>query len=115
MRSDPGPGSTRQAEWLHDFQARALGFEQIHPPQPVVAMLAGVLHSDRAIQVNIAIVRAFVRLREFLATHQDLAKKLARLERRYDGQFQAVFEAIRRLIDPIEKKRKRKMGFVKEG
>jgi hypothetical protein len=79
-----------------------------------VAMLASVLKSERAIQVNIAIVRAFVRLREFLATHEELAKKLARLERKYDARFQAVFEAIRQLMFSSEEKAKRKMGFVKE-
>lgn len=58
-----------------------------------VTMLASVLNSDRAIQVNVAIVRAFVRLRELLESHHDLAEKLAQLERRYDNQFKAVFDA----------------------
>ena len=80
-----------------------------------VAMLASVLHSERAIQVNIAIVRAFVRLREFLASHQELARKLAKLEKKYDSQFHAVFEAIRQLMKPPDEKRNRKMGFVKGG
>jgi hypothetical protein len=79
------------------------------------AMLAGVLRSDRAIRVNIAIVRSFVRLREFLSTHQDLAKRLAKMEKNYDAQFQAVFEAIRHLMGPLETKKNRRLGFVKEG
>jgi hypothetical protein len=78
-------------------------------------MLAGVLRSDRAIRVNIAIVRSFVRLREFLSTHQDLAKRLAKMEKNYDAQFQAVFEAIRHLMGPLETKKNRRLGFVKEG
>ena len=79
-----------------------------------VAMLASVLHSERAIQVNIAIVRAFVRMREFLATHQDLAKKLARLERKSDARFRVVFDAIEQLMSSKEEKGNRKLGFVKE-
>lgn len=63
-----------------------------------VAMLSTVLSSPRAVQVNIEIMRAFVRLRQLLNTHADLAKKLARLEKKYDVQFKAVFEAIRDLM-----------------
>ena len=63
-----------------------------------VAMLSTVLSSSRAVQVNIEIMRAFVRLRQLLNTHADLARKLARLEKRYDAQFKAVFEAIRELM-----------------
>ena len=80
-----------------------------------VAMLASVLHSERAVQMNIAIVRAFVRLREFLATHQDLAKKLTKLEKKYDSQFETVFDAIHSLISPPKERRSRKLGFVKDG
>ncbi len=77
-------------------------------------MLASVLRSERAIQVNIAIVRAFVRMREFLATHQGLAKKLAKLERKYDSNFQLVFEAIEHLMGREEKRKNRNMGFAKQ-
>jgi len=66
-----------------------------------VAMLSSVLNSDRAIEVNIAIMRAFVRLREILSTHKDLAAKLDKMERKlgeHDQHFQVVFEAIRQLI-----------------
>lgn len=79
-----------------------------------VAMLASVLRSERAIEVNIAIVRAFVLLREFLAMHQGLAKKLARLERKVDSNFQVVFDAIEHLMASGEPKKGRKLGFGKE-
>ena len=77
-------------------------------------MLSSVLRSKRAIQVNIAIMRAFVRLRQFLATHKELAEKLTDLERKigtHDEQIQAIFEAIRQLMTPQEPK-KRKIGFL---
>lgn len=76
-----------------------------------VAMLSSVLTSERAIEVNIAIMRAFVRLREILATHKDLARKLEELEKKYDKQFAIVFEAIRQLMTPPEPPPKRRIGF----
>ena len=79
-----------------------------------VAMLSGILNSDRAIQVNIAIMRTFVRLRWMIASHKDLARKLSSLERKYDSQFRIVFEAIKELMAPPAKK-KRKIGFNREG
>jgi len=78
-----------------------------------VAMLSSVLHSRRAIQVNIEIMRAFVRLRRMLASHADLARKLDALERKYDTQFKVVFDAIRELMKPPETK-KRPIGFLVE-
>ena len=75
-----------------------------------VAMLSSVLNSDRAIQVNIEIMRAFVRLRKLLASHVNLAKRLNALEQKYDVQFKAVFDAIRRLMAGPEKP-KRRIGF----
>lgn len=75
-----------------------------------VAMLSSVLRSRRAVQVNIAIMRAFVRLREMLLTNSDLARKLAELEKKYDAQFKVVFDAIRQLMTPPEKPRRR-IGF----
>jgi hypothetical protein len=81
-----------------------------------VAMLSSVLKSDRAIQVNIAIMRAFVKLRELLATHQDLAGRLEELEKRYqkhDGQIREVFDAIRALL--AAQPAKRPMGFRVQG
>lgn len=76
-----------------------------------VAMLSSVLHSDRAIHVNIEIMRAFVRLRQLLATNVELARKLATLERKYDAQFKIVFDAIREPMTPPEPKKKRPIGF----
>jgi hypothetical protein len=76
-----------------------------------VAMLSSVLRSQRAIQVNIEIMRAFVRLRRMLASHADLARKLDALERKYDAQFKVVFDAIRELMKPPESK-KRPIGFI---
>ena len=80
-----------------------------------VAMLSSVLNSQRAIDVNIEIMRAFVRLRQMLASHKDLERKLVALERKYDDQFKIVFEAIAELMTPPGKPRKR-IGFgIKEG
>jgi hypothetical protein len=76
-----------------------------------VAMLSSVLRSERAVQVNIAIMRAFVRLRELLASHADLALKLDELEQRYDAQFRLVFEALRELTAPPEDEARRRIGF----
>jgi hypothetical protein len=76
-----------------------------------IAMLSSVLNSDRAIEVNIQIMRTFVKLREMMSSHKDLAGKLSELEKKYDGQFQIVFEAIRQLIE-VEEKPKRKIGFI---
>jgi hypothetical protein len=81
-----------------------------------VAMLSTVLKSERAIEVNIAIMRVFVRLREMMATHKELAFKLIELEERLEGhdeQIQNIFEAIRQLMTPPERERK-KIGFVNE-
>jgi hypothetical protein len=93
-----------------------------HPPyaftQEGIAMLSGVLKSPRAVKVNIMIMRAFVKLRELLATHKELAGKLKELEKKYDSQFKVVFDAIRELMktapgpglpEPPQVK-----GFVKE-
>ena len=77
-----------------------------------VAMLSSVLRSRRAIQVNIEIMRAFIRLRQMLASHVELARKLDALEKKYDAQFKQVFEAIRQLMAPPEPKR-RPIGFRK--
>jgi hypothetical protein len=70
-----------------------------------VAMLSSVLNSKRAIEVNITIMRAFVRLRSLMATHKDLARKLDEMEKKYDAQFKVVFDAIRQLMTPSEKPR----------
>ncbi|MBI5969793.1 MAG: ORF6N domain-containing protein [Deltaproteobacteria bacterium] len=79
-----------------------------------VAMLSSVLNSERAIEVNILIMRAFVKLREMLASHKDLAKKLEEMEKKYDGQFKVVFQAIYELMKPTEPSR-RPIGFKAGG
>jgi hypothetical protein len=79
-----------------------------------VAMLSSVLNSDRAIEVNILIMRSFVKLREMISTHKDLAKKLEGLEQKYDSQFKMVFDAIRQLMAPPDPKKKRAIGFGRE-
>lgn len=76
-----------------------------------VAMLSSVLNSERAIQVNIAIMRAFVKLRQLLATHKDLARKLEQMEQKYDAQFKVVFDALRQLMQPPTSSPKR-IGFT---
>lgn len=86
-----------------------------------VAMLSSVLHSDRAIQINIAIMRAFVKLRELISTHKELAQKLAKLERKisnkfseHDEEIQILFKLIKQLMSPSEippEKPKRQIGF----
>ena len=78
-------------------------------------MLASVLSTPIAVQANVHVVRAFVRLREVLANHKELARKLEELEKKYDAQFKVVFDAIRQLMAPPEKSR-RSIGFrVEEG
>ena len=76
-----------------------------------VAMLSSVLRSKSAVNVNIEIMRAFVRLRELLATNTGLAQKLAALEKRYDHQFKVVFDAIREIMNPALPPKKHQIGF----
>ena len=80
-----------------------------------VAMLSSVLRSPRAVQVNVEIMRAFVRLRALLATHAALARKLKELERKYDGQFRIVFDAIRQLMSPPPEPERKRIGFGATG
>ncbi len=75
-----------------------------------VAMLSGVLHSPRAIQVNIQIMRTFAKFREIISANQDLSRRLSQLEKKYDTQFKVVFDAIRELMKPPEPSRRR-IGF----
>jgi ORF6N domain len=77
-----------------------------------VSMLSSVLRSQRAVLVNIEIMRAFVRMRQILATHIDLARKLEVLEKKYDNQFKAVFDAIRELMTPPPEPPRGKFGFA---
>ena len=79
-------------------------------------MLSGVLNSERAVEINIEIMRAFVRLREMISSNKDLARKLGALERKvesHDVHIRSLFEAIRQLMAPPEPK-KRKIGFLVE-
>ena len=75
-----------------------------------VAMLSSVLNSERAVQVNIQIMRAFIRMRQLLASQKGLMQKILAMEKKYDEQFKAVFEAIRQLMIEEEKPKKR-IGF----
>jgi len=76
-----------------------------------VAMLSTVLNSERAIEVNIEIMRTFVRLRQWIPGNRDLARKVAALEKNYDGQFKVVFEAIQQLMTPPPSPPKKQIGF----
>ncbi len=80
-----------------------------------VAMLSTVLRSKRAVQVNIEIMRTFVKLRSLILSQDNLARKLAALEQRYDHQFKLVFDAIREIMQPKQPPRKRQIGFGNDG
>jgi len=74
-------------------------------------MLSSVLKSFQAVNVNVEIMRAFVKLRKTLSAHKELADRIDELERRYDGQFKVVFEAIRQIMAPVPPPQKRQIGF----
>jgi len=95
--SKEGRGGTRHAPYAFTEQG--------------VAMLSSVLHSPRAIQVNIMIMRAFVQLRQWLASHADLARKLAEMEQKYDKQFRAIFDVIHQLTTPEVPENENTIGF----
>lgn len=76
-----------------------------------VAMLSSVLRSPRAVQVNIAIIRAFVQMRKILSTHKELKGKIEAMEKKYDKNFRVVFAAIKELMEPIPPKKESKIGF----
>jgi hypothetical protein len=76
-----------------------------------VAMLSSILRSDRAVKVNIEIMRTFVRLRQMAITHRDLARRLDELESKYDAQFKVVFDAIRKLMEPPPQRPRPRIGF----
>jgi len=78
-----------------------------------VAMLSSVLNSERAISVNIQIMRTFTKIREMLATHKELRQKIEAMEKKYDAQFRIVFDAIKQLMDPPLKAKKR-IGFLRD-
>ena len=74
-------------------------------------MAASVLNTPRAIEVSVFVVRAFVKLREMLTAHKDILRKLEEMEKKYDAQFQVVFDAIRQLMAPPDRKSPRRIGF----
>lgn len=76
-----------------------------------VAMLSSVLRSPGAVQVNIAIMRAFVQMRKILSTHKELKGKIEAMEKKYDKNFRVVFAAIKELMEPIPPKKEIKIGF----
>jgi hypothetical protein len=76
-----------------------------------VAMLSSILNSDRAIAANIQIMRAFVALKKMALTYEGLRRKIEAMEKKYDGQFQVVFTALKKLIEPPSEKPKRRIGF----
>jgi hypothetical protein len=94
--SKPGRGGRRKLPYAFTEQG--------------VAMLSSVLNSHRAIQVNITIMRVFVRIRRLLVSHEELARKVETLEKQYDEQFRVIFDAIRALMEP-PKTPKRRIGF----
>ncbi len=79
-----------------------------------IAMLSSVLNSERAVQVNIQIMRAFVKLRRMILTNQDLRRKIEDMENKYDKQFAVVFQAIKQLLEPPIKEKKKAIGFKTE-
>ena len=105
-----------QSLLLQNARAKGRGGRRTPPyafTEQGVAMLSSVLNSERAVEVNITIMRAFVRLRAMLATHAGLARRLDELEQKYDEQFREVFEAIRELMTPEPVPPSRRIGFTK--
>jgi hypothetical protein len=92
-------------------RGRHLKYQPFAFTEQGVAMLSTVLRSRRAIEVNIEVMRAFVRLREVASSHHELARKLATLEKKYDARFRVVFEAIEELMTPIGADEKKQIGF----
>ena len=100
---------------LQNARAKGRGGRRTPPyafTEQGVSMLSSVLNSERAIEVNIGIMRAFVRLRAMLATRADLARRLNELEQKYDEQFRVVFEAIRELMTSEPVPPSRQIGFA---
>ena len=75
-------------------------------------MLSSVLRSEQAVQVNIAIMRAFVRMREAMISHKEMARRIDDMERKYDAQFKAVFDALRRVMEQPTSPKKRPIGYI---
>jgi len=106
-------GKEAEALRFHFGTSKGRGGRRYRPyvfTEQGVAMLSSILNSERAVLVNIEIVRTFVRLRKLLASHAELSRKLAKLEKEYDHQFKVVFDAIRQLMN-VPTKRSRPIGF----
>jgi hypothetical protein len=97
-RSNTGRGGRRKLPWAFTEHG--------------ILMLSSVLRSEQAIQVNIAIMRAFVRMREAMILHKEMARRIDDMERKYDGQFKVVFDAIRGLMEPSTAPKKRPIGYI---
>jgi hypothetical protein len=107
LRSDEAPRSSRsnlRSQTVTSSSARHGGrrYRPFAFTEQGVAMLSSVLRSERAVRVNIEIMRTFARLRKLIATHEDIIQRLDELESRYDAQFRSIFDAIRELMTPVE-------------
>lgn len=112
VTSKPGRPTVSRSQIVTLKRGRNIKYRPYAFTEQGVAMLSSVLNSKRAIQVNIEIMRAFVRLRQMLSSNTELARKLATLEKKYDAQFKVVFDAIRELMTPPDSKKKRSIGFA---
>src|SRR5262245_21379942 len=108
-------GQETQSLILQNARAKGRGGRRTPPhafTEQGVAMLSSVLNSERAIELKIGIMRAFVRLRAMLASHAELSRRLAKLEQKYEDQFREVFEAIREMMEPEPVPSARRIGFA---
>jgi ORF6N domain len=96
--ANPGRGGRRTLPWAFTEHG--------------ILMLSSVLRSEQAVQVNIAIMRAFVRIRKAMISHKEMARRIDDMERKYDTQFKAVFDALRRLMEPSASPKKRPIGYI---
>jgi hypothetical protein len=110
LQSRLTPASRSQIVTLKQSRGQNLKYQPYAFTEHGILMLSSVLKSDRAVDVNIEIMRAFVRLRELLASNVELANRLDKLESEYDGHFKIVFQALRQLMVPAAPKRKQ-IGF----
>ncbi len=94
--------------------ARGLRYAPFVFTEQGIAMLSSVLNSERAIQVNIQIIKTFTRLRQLIATNKEILEKVEKMERKYDAQFKIVFDTLRKLLAPPEEPREYKIGFGRE-
>ena len=111
----PGTGARLRSQSVTLKRGRHMKYRPRAFTEQGVAMLSSVLRGTRAVRVNIEIVRAFVRLRGILAAHAGLARRLNELEKKYDGQFAVVFDAIRGLMAPPEEPSRGRIGFQRRG